>query len=158
MISTGSVQVDAMISTEALSRCWLYPSVYYDLYAGSVQEFTMISTRLYPSVSLYRFYPSVYYYLYGEPKFAPWKFLLQKNFVFSSNVESGNPCWRDRLSTVDLLIKPSCFAKDYYSLSMKSNWSEIVRIRRSIVLILTLQKGFPVWMLHLSSVTAKHFK
>jgi len=41
---------------------------------------------------------------------------------------------------VDLLTKIGCFVKmEKYSFSMKSEWSKLVRIRRSIVLILPLQ-------------------
>ncbi len=49
-----------------------------------------------------------------------------------------------RPSTVDLLIKRGDFVKrDKYSFSMKSSLSKLVSTRRSTVLILPLQKGFP---------------
>jgi len=46
----------------------------------------------------------------------------------------GNTNWGGRVSTVDLLIKVTCFMK------MKKSWSKLVSTRRSTVLILALSK------------------
>ncbi len=62
----------------------------------------------------------------------------------ATTAKAGKSYWRGRLSTVDLLIKIGCFVnKEKYSFSMKRSWSELVSTRRSIVLILLLQQGFP---------------
>ncbi len=68
---------------------------------------------------------------------------------WESKYELGNPYWRGRLGTADLLIKIGLLVKKY-SFSMKSSRSELVSRRRSTVMILSLQLGFP-------DVLLKHF-
>jgi hypothetical protein len=59
-------------------------------------------------------------------------------------VKPGNPNWRGRLSTVDLLIKIGCFERnEKYSFSTKRSWTEQVSTRKSTVLIRPFQQGFP---------------
>ncbi len=42
----------------------------------------------------------------------------------------GNPYWRERLSTLDLLVKITCFVKRLiYIFSIKSSWSELVNTK-----------------------------
>jgi hypothetical protein len=56
----------------------------------------------------------------------------------------GNPYWRGRLSTVDLLIKAACFVtKENRIFSTKTSWSKLVGTRRSTILNPPLQYGFP---------------
>jgi hypothetical protein len=56
-----------------------------------------------------------------------------------------NSYYRRRLRTVDLLIKMVCFVTmGKYSYSLKSTLSKLVRTRRSTVLIVQFQLGFPV--------------
>ncbi len=73
--------------------------------------------------------------------------------VILLNVIPGNTNWRGRLSTVDLLIKVTCFVKKVNS--SKISWSKLVSTRRSTALIHPLQLVFPgfsskclnVWLL-----------
>ena len=53
-------------------------------------------------------------------------------------LNQGTLTEREGFGTVDLLIKIGCFVKKI-SFSMKSSLSELVRTRRSTVLILSLQ-------------------
>ncbi len=86
------------------------------------------------------------------------------------SVQAGNTKWRGRLST-DLLNKVACFCKKVKTvLNIKSTWSKLVGTKRSTVLRLSLQLGFPgsgfngltyffIWSTNLSSVliSCHHF-
>ncbi len=66
-----------------------------------------------------------------------------KNKVFC-RCFAGNPYWRGMLSTVGLLVKTACFVrKKMKYCCIKSCWCGLINTRRSIVLILVLQWGFP---------------
>ncbi len=56
--------------------------------------------------------------------------------------------WQGRLSTVNLLIKVVCFVS---KVNIKMTWLKLVRARRSTVLRLPLQEGFPVFIVGLRS-------
>ncbi len=58
--------------------------------------------------------------------------------------EAGNTNQRGRLSTLDLLIKLGCFISKVNNVfNLKSSCTKLVSTRRSTVLILPLQRGFP---------------
>ncbi len=53
----------------------------------------------------------------------------------------GNTNWRERLSTVDLLIKVDYLAKKVNNVgNIKNSWSKLVSTRRSVVLVLPFSK------------------
>ncbi len=55
-----------------------------------------------------------------------------------------NTSWRERLSTVDLLVKEACFEARLNSIFyMKRSWFKLDSARRSTVLSLPLHQGFP---------------
>jgi hypothetical protein len=66
--------------------------------------------------------------------------------------------WKGRLSAIYLIIKVACLVKKVNSIfNKKSSWSKQVSTRRSTVLSLPFQKGFPgyaakcFWNFHLNS-------
>jgi hypothetical protein len=61
---------------------------------------------------------------------------------------------KGRFSTVDLLIKIACFVKTKSIFTIKRSWSELVYTRRSTVMILPLQWGFPA-LAHAVTLAAK---
>ncbi len=70
---------------------------------------------------------------------------IMKVILNNLPLPTRNPYWRGRLGTIDLLIKTGCFVreKNIVSLWEVSSWSEQISTRRSTVLILLLQLGFP---------------
>ncbi len=77
--------------------------------------------------------------------------------MFTASLSRLVLCWREKLysipvnpngmvkiSTVDLLIKVACCLKKWTIFcNIKSSWSKLVGTRRSTVLSLPLQQGFP---------------
>ncbi len=69
----------------------------------------------------------------------------------------GNTNWRGRLSTVDLFIEVACFVDKINNiLIIKSSRSKLVRTRRSTVLGLPLQLGFPALSLSFGLPNSTH--
>ncbi len=69
------------------------------------------------------------------------KFEISAPFTFPF-LEPGNPYWRGRLSTVDLLIKVACFVKKVNNIIYTwMSWAKLVSTRRSTVLILLFSKN-----------------
>ncbi len=72
----------------------------------------------------------------------PLKGIYQTRLKPPARYKPGNPHWRGRFSTVYLLAKIMCLLKIYY-FDIKSICYELVTARRSTVLSLLFQKGFP---------------
>ncbi len=78
--------------------------------------------------------------------FSLWQFLIScsRHPRSYSTPRPGNTNWKGRLSTVDLLINVAFFVTQVnIFFCLKINWSKRVSVRRSSVLILPLQQGFP---------------
>ncbi len=107
-----------------VSLCWM-----------SLCWVSWLLLRLVCSIKLYLVYPGI-------------KYCLLNKVLLMSSVKwwhlAGNPYWRGRLSTVDLLIKIGCLVKKI-SFSFKSSWSELVSTWRSTVLRLLPQLVFPAF-------------
>ncbi len=59
--------------------------------------------------------------------------------TFDLNPWAGNPYWRGRLCTIDLLVMIACFVKEKNIIfSIISTWSKLASAMRSLVLILPL--------------------
>jgi hypothetical protein len=68
---------------------------------------------------------------------------------FDALAKAGTTNWRGMLSTVDLLIRLASFVKKLHTIfNVKSSWSLLVSARRSTVLCLPLQLGFPGYGFH----------
>jgi len=62
------------------------------------------------------------------------------------NHMAGNTNWRGRISTRDLLINVACFKTNVNNIfNLKSSWSKPDSTRRSTVLYLPFQWGFPAY-------------